>query len=35
MDKNISDITEQLSPIERKIIPFLNLTIKEIIENQN
>jgi len=32
MDKNISDITEQLSPIERKIIPFLNLTIKEIIE---
>ena len=30
MDKKISDIVEQLSPIEIKIIPHLNLSIDEI-----
>ena len=32
MDKKISDIIEQLSPIELKIVPHLNLSISEIEE---
>jgi phenylalanyl-tRNA synthetase alpha chain len=30
MDKNISEIIEQLSPIERKITPYLNSSVSEI-----
>ncbi len=32
MDKNIQDLIEKLSPIEIKIIPYLDLPVKEIIE---
>tara|TARA_Y100000310_G_scaffold342598_1_gene446481 strand:+ start:1568 stop:3085 length:1518 start_codon:yes stop_codon:yes gene_type:complete len=34
-EKEIKEIIESLSPLERKIIPFLNLPIKEIIEKSS